>query len=44
MLEVIADPEHEEHDDLAEWLDDDFDPDAFDIDEVNAMLAEWRKG
>lgn len=44
MLDAVADPDHEEHDDLVEWLGDDFDPDAFDIDEVNDMLAEWRKG
>lgn len=42
LLEVIADPKHEEHDDLIEWLNDDFDPEALDIDEVNEMLAEWR--
>lgn len=44
MLDVVADADHEEHDDLVEWLGDDFDPEAFDIDEVNDMLAEWRKG
>ena len=44
MLDVVADAAHEEHDDLVEWLGDDFDPDAFDIDEVNDMLAEWREG
>ena len=44
MLDVVADPDHEEHDDLVEWLGDDFDPEAFDIDEVNDMLAPWREG
>jgi hypothetical protein len=44
MLDVVADVDHEEHDDLVEWLGDDFDPEAFDIDEVNDILAEWRKG
>jgi len=44
MLDVVADPDHEQHDDLIEWLGDDFDPDAFDIDEVNDMLAQWRGG
>ncbi|QDU70477.1 Plasmid pRiA4b ORF-3-like protein [Mucisphaera calidilacus] len=44
MLTVVADADHEEHDDLVEWLGDDFDPEAFDIDEVNDMLAEWREG
>ncbi|MEX0652536.1 MAG: plasmid pRiA4b ORF-3 family protein [Phycisphaeraceae bacterium] len=44
MLEVVADPEHEEHEDIVEWLGDDFDHEAFDIDEVNDVLAEWGKG
>jgi len=43
LLDAVADPQHEDHDDLAEWLGEDFDPDAFDIDEVNAALAAWRK-
>ena len=43
MLEAVADPEHEGHEDYADWLDEDFDPDAFDIDEANAMLATWRE-
>lgn len=44
MLDVVDDPDHEEHHDLVEWLGDDFDPEAFDNDEVNRVLAEWRKG
>ena len=44
MLDVVADADHEEHDDMAEWLGDDFDSDAFDIDEVNDMLAQWGEG
>lgn len=44
MLDAVDDPDHEEHDDLVDWLGDDFDPEAFDMDEVNDMLAEWRKG
>ncbi|MCC5828084.1 MAG: plasmid pRiA4b ORF-3 family protein [Phycisphaeraceae bacterium] len=42
MLEIAADPEHEEHEDIVEWLGDDFDSEKFDIDEVNEMLAQWR--
>lgn len=44
MLDAVDDPDHEEHDDLVDWLGDDFDPEAFDMDVVNDMLAEWRKG
>jgi len=43
MLEAVADPKHEMHEDYVDWLGDEFDPDAFDIDEINEMLAEWRK-
>jgi hypothetical protein len=38
FLEAIADPEHSEHEDYLEWIGDEFDPEAFDIDEVNATL------
>jgi len=41
LLDILADPEHEEHEDMVEWLYDDFDPDAFDIEEVNDILRQW---
>jgi len=44
LLETIADPDAEDHEDMVDWLGGDFDPDAFDLEEVNAILAEWRKG
>ena len=43
LLAAIADPGHEQHEDMMDWLGDEFDPDAFDLEEVNAILAEWRK-
>lgn len=43
MLEAIENPEHESHEDLTDWLDEDFDPQAFDLEEINACLAQWRK-
>lgn len=40
---MIADPSHEEHEEMAEWLagarGEDFDPAAFDIAKVNARLT-----
>jgi Plasmid pRiA4b ORF-3-like protein len=39
FVEVMADPEHPEHEELKEWYGGDFDPEAFDIDEVNRMLT-----
>ena len=35
MLEAIKDKNHPEHEDMLEWIGDDFDPDAFDIDAIN---------
>jgi len=29
---------------MLEGPGEEFDPDTFDLEEVNAMLAEWRKG
>ncbi|WP_306750323.1 plasmid pRiA4b ORF-3 family protein [Saccharothrix yanglingensis] len=47
LCEVLADPFHPEHAELLEWLelDDpaDFDPAAFDRDELNDYLAAWAK-
>jgi prevent-host-death family protein len=31
LLEIIADPDHEEYDARIEWLGEDFDPEAFDV-------------
>jgi len=42
FLEVINDPRHEEHENLLEWIGGSFDPERFDIDEVNAFLKEIR--
>ncbi len=43
--EAWNDPEHPEHENFREWMadvgDDNFDPDVFDRDEVNDMLAQW---
>ena len=42
LKEVLADPRHEEHEDLLDWLGldsgDEFDPAEFSLDEVNARL------
>jgi hypothetical protein len=35
LLEAINDPEHEQHEELLEWLGGDFDPQGFSVDEVN---------
>ena len=40
FVKAMADPAHPEHENLKDWYGDDFDPDAFDLDEVNRMLTE----
>ena len=46
FLKAIADPSHEDHEHLSEWVGDDFDPEAFDAVSVNAelefMAAHWE--
>lgn len=37
-LAILADPDHEEHEDIAEWMDPDFDPETFSVEEVNVTL------
>ena len=43
LLEAISDPEHGEHEELTDWLGDDFDPEAFSIDEVNIGLGHQQR-
>lgn len=47
LCDVLADPEHPEHADRLEWLDldspTDFEPAAFDTDEVNEYLSRQAK-
>ena len=38
LLEVLADPTDEEHEDMLEWVGGSYDPGAFDIASVNAAL------
>jgi len=38
FLEAIGDPEHQEHEDMLEWAGEDFDSEAFNLEEVNHFL------
>lgn len=38
MLEALRNPKHPEHQHLVEWIGEDFDPEAFDLDEINERL------
>lgn len=43
FLEVLSDPKHPEHEEYIDWLGDDgtFDPDVYDIDDVNSQLSRY---
>lgn len=41
-LAAIADPKHERHDELVEWLPREFDPEHFDLDAINDALRKSR--
>jgi len=47
MLEAIADPKHERHAELTEWIGDDFDPHADQAEwltaEVDALAKKWSR-
>ena len=43
LLEAVGDSEHEQHEELLEWLGDDFDPEAFSVDDVNQRLAPLQR-
>ena len=38
ILEALADPAHERHTELTEWLGGEFDPDAFDAEEMTELM------
>jgi hypothetical protein len=43
LLEVLADPRHQDHAEILEWVGGGFDPAEFDIDAVNEELARVAK-
>jgi hypothetical protein len=43
LLESVGDPEHEQYAEMVDWLGEDFDPEAFSIDEVNGRLGYMRR-
>lgn len=42
LLDVLADQRHEEYEGLIEWLGGEFDPEAFDLEEVNKRVGRVR--
>ena len=43
FLEAMRDPKHPEHTEYLEWISGRFDPEAFDVDEVNRRLRRLRQ-
>jgi hypothetical protein len=44
MLKTIQQPEHEDYNDTIEWLGENFEPEYFNVDEVNEFLGEKNYG
>lgn len=42
FLAAIRDPEHEEHESLLDWIGGSFNPELFDLVEVNELLRQFR--
>jgi len=40
LIEIIQEPSHPEHEDMLEWVGAEFDPEHFDIEQINAILLE----
>lgn len=43
LLRAVSDPAHPEHDDVVQWLGEEFDPEEFAMDAVNKRLALMAK-
>lgn len=42
LLEVLRDPKHEEYGEMREWIGGEFDPEDFDLDEIDQILKRIR--
>ncbi|MGB9920185.1 MAG: plasmid pRiA4b ORF-3 family protein [Moorellales bacterium] len=42
MLEILSDPGHEEYQETVEWVGGGFDPEAFDLEDINWRLRQVR--
>jgi DNA invertase Pin-like site-specific DNA recombinase len=42
LLEIISDPSHPEYEERMEWVGESFNPDIFDLNEVNQRLREFQ--
>ncbi|MDR2450190.1 MAG: plasmid pRiA4b ORF-3 family protein [Candidatus Accumulibacter sp.] len=42
FIEAIADPDHPEHEEMLDWVGGSFNPAAFDLERINALLGKIR--
>jgi hypothetical protein len=42
FLDAIQDPQHPEHEEMLEWVGGEFNPEAFDLDEVNRDIQNLK--
>src|SRR5256885_9413534 len=42
LLEILDDPKHPEHEDMKEWIGEDFDSTRFDLGEINTELGRLK--
>lgn len=42
LLNIISDSSHSEHEEMLEWLGDQFEPERFDIAEINSLLGKVK--
>jgi len=42
FLEIMQDPKHPEHEEILEWIGDQFDPEYFDLEKVNKQLKKIK--
>jgi hypothetical protein len=42
LLNILTNPDHEDFEETLEWLEEDFDPYYFDIEEINDLFASWN--
>jgi hypothetical protein len=43
LLDALDDPNHERHEEISDWIGDEFDPQAFSADSVNRQLTPKRR-
>ncbi len=42
LLEALKEREHPEHEEMGEWLGGEFDPEEFNLEEINRQSASFR--